>query len=242
MVGSLRRRRWQRLLTPVAISAFVLAGVAILAYRFGETPEEKAERLFRQRQLVELRSFTQKQLESGKVSALLMGYYAVATYSTNGKAELQSLLSNLRAVDDRPVFAREVLQRIWEIGTNHSRAAEILEAALLLENPPHRQTRELLSSMLESDANFRDGTFRFEALASIFPERVRIVAASGLQVREAPGMHSAVRGQLKKGERLLLRRELEETKVAGRSGRWSWVLNKNLESGWVFGGYLTTGR
>jgi hypothetical protein len=218
----------------------VAGSVLFVCYRFGETPTEKAERLFSERRLVELKTYAQKRLAAGEASALLMSYYIVAEFSTNAQANLESLLSNLRAIDDRPIFRRETLQRLVQIPSNRARLRAILSAALQVETPPGNETLALVRSILESDADLSGGSADFEALAQLFPRQVRIVSAQKLQFRSAPTIDSEVLRRLEDGERLLLRYSGPAVQVSGKRGRWAFVMDSQLASGWVFDAYLVT--
>lgn len=223
-------------------SVLVAGSVLFLCYRFGETPTEKAERLFSERRLAELKTYTQKRLAAGEASALLMSYYIVAEFSTSAPANLESLLSNLRAIDDRPIFRRETLQRLIQISSNRARFGEILSAALQVETPPGNETLALVRSILESDADLSGGSANFDALAKLFPRQVRLVAAQKLQFRSAPTTDSEVLRRLKDGERLLLRYSGSAALVSGKRGRWAYMLDAQLSSGWVFDAYLVAAR
>lgn len=233
-----RKNRIALLLRWAVLSLAVAGVVLFLFYRFGETPTEKAERLFAERRLVELKNYTQKQLGSGNANPLLMSYYAVAEFSTNSQADLQSLMSNLQALDERPIFRREALQRLLQVEHNRRRAGEILSAALALESVPGKEMQSLLQSLLDSDAELFSGAVDFERLAGIFPARVRVVSAKKVQFRAGPTTESEVLRQFGPGERLLLRRQGEPVLVSGKKGRWVFVLDQQLVSGWVFGAYL----
>jgi hypothetical protein len=218
--------------------ALVAGGILFVCYRFGEAPTEKAERLFTQRRLAELKSFTQKQLSAGDNSPLLMSYYIAAEFSTNAKANLESLLSNLRALDERPIFRRETLKRLIELPENRSRLGEILAAALTIEKPPGTEARALIRSILESDADLSGSTAEFAELSELFPRQVRLVAAEKLQLRMGATTDSEVLRRLENGERLLLRFSGPAVVVSGKRGRWVYILDAQMASGWVFDAYL----
>ncbi|GAB4424442.1 MAG: hypothetical protein OHK0011_05050 [Turneriella sp.] len=234
-----RQSLGSRLLRLMLVSILVAGSALFVCYRFGETPTEKAERLFTQRRLAELKAFTQKRLGAGEANPLLMSYYIAAEFSTNAQANLESLLSNLRALDDRPIFRRETLQRLIQIPDNRKRLGEILSAALKVEKPAGNETLALVRSILESDADLSGGNTDFTALAELFPRQVRLVSAQKLQLRSGPSTDSAVIRQLDDGERLLLRHTGPTVMVSGKRGRWAFVLDAQMASGWVFDAYLT---
>lgn len=234
-----RRNRFAVLLRWALLLCAVAGVVLFLAHRFGETPTEKAERLFTERRLVELKNYTQKQLSSGNANPLLMSYYVVAQFSTNAEADLDSLLSNLRALDERPIFRREALQRLLQVEQNRKRAGKILSAALALENPPGKEALALVQSVLDSDLALESAAVDFDRLAELFPARLRKVAAKRLQFRSGASTDAEVLRQLEPGEQLLLRRQGEIVLVSGKKGRWAFVLDRQLVSGWVFGAYLS---
>ncbi|HMV35319.1 MAG TPA: SH3 domain-containing protein [Turneriella sp.] len=227
-----------RLLRLLLLSLLVAGSILFVCYRFGETPTEKAERLFTQRRLAELKSYTQKRLGAGEASPLLMSYYIAAEFSSNAQASLESLLSNLRALDDRPIFRRETLQRLIQIPENRKRLGEILAAALVIEKPPGNETLALIRSILESDADLSGSSADFAALAEIFPRQVRLVSAQKLQLRSGPTTDSEVLRRLEDGERLLLRYSGPAVLVSGKRGRWVFTLDAQMVSGWVFDAYL----
>lgn len=229
-----------RLLRLGLVSLVVAGSAVFLCYRFGETPTEKAERLFKLRRLAELKNFTQKRLFAGEASPLLMSYYVTAEFSTNAQANLNSLLSNLRALDDRPVFRRETLQRLIEIPENRPRFGAILSAALQVEKPLGNEMLAFVRRILESDADISGGRADFEQLAELFPRQMRVVSAQKLQLRSGPTTDSEVLRRLEDGERLLLRHSGPTVLVSGRRGHWVYALDSQLASGWVFDAYLTT--
>ncbi len=227
------------LLRGLLLSALVAGSVLFVCYRFGETPTEKADRLFKERRLAELKSYTQKLLGSGENSPLLMSYYVVAEFTSNAQANLESLLSNLRALDDRVIFRRETLQRLIQIPENRTRLGEILAAAVMLEKPAGNETLALIRSILESDADLSGSSVDFTALAELFPRQVRLVSAQKLQMRSGPTTDADVLRRLEDGERLLLRYAGPAMLVSGKRGRWIYTLDRQMASGWVFDAYLT---
>lgn len=235
-----RQSLGSRLLRLILISVLVAGSALFVCYRFGETPTEKAERLFTRRQLTELKAYTQKRLGAGEASPLLMSYYITAEFSTNAQANLESLLSNLRALDDRPIFRRETLQRLIQIPENRKRLGEILSAALQSEKPVSNETLVLVRTILESDANISGGKADFDLLAELFPRQLRAVSAQKLQLRSGPTTDSEVLRRLEDGERLLLRHSGPNVLVSGKRGRWVYALDTQLASGWVFDAYLKT--
>jgi hypothetical protein len=234
-----RRSLSSRIVQLLLASVLVAGSALFVCYRFGETPTEKAERLFTQRRLAELKTFTQKRLGAGEASPLLMSYYITAEFSTNAQANLESLLSNLRALDDRPIFRRETLQRLIQIPGNRGRLGEILSAALQVEKPASNETLALVRSILESDADLSGGSADFAALAELFPRQLRQVSAQKLQLRSGPSTDSEVIRRLEDGEKLLLRHSGPTVIVSGKRGRWVYALDGQLTSGWVFDAYLT---
>lgn len=213
-----------------------------VSYRFGETPTEKAERLFTARRLQELKTFTEKRLAAGEINPLLMSYYVAAEFSTNAQANLESLLSNLRALDERPIFRRETLQRLIQIPENRGRLGEIMSAALKLENPASKETEALVRRILESDAELSGNSIDFAVLAELFPRQVRYVSAQRLQLRSGPSTESEVIRRLEDGERLLVRHSGPTISISGRRGRWTFILDEQLASGWVFDAYLSVAK
>lgn len=233
-----RQSLGSRLLRLILVSVLVAGSALFVCYRFGETPTEKAERLFAERRLTELKNFTQKRLGAGEASPLLMSYYIAAEFSTNAQASLELLLSNLRALDDRPIFRRETLQRLIQIPDNRKRLAEILSAAVQTEKPASNETLALVRSILESDADLSGGNADFAVLAELFPRQLRLVSAEKLQLRSGPTTDSEVLRRLENGERLLLRHSGPAVLVSGKRGRWVYALDTQMASGWVFDAYL----
>ncbi len=210
-----------------------------VCYRFGETTAEKADRLFTQQRFAELRDFSQKRLAAGETSPMLFGHYAVAEFTTNQKSNLQSLLSNIAASDARVIFRREALVRISQIGVNSQRAGEVLQQALLLEDPLSPETKQVVRELFRTTHPLTGAEIEFSRLAELFPESLRTVKARELQFRASPGTEGAVLRRLKDGESLLIRITGEGTTVSGKQGRWVHALDSGLESGWVFDAYLT---
>jgi hypothetical protein len=233
-----RRNALQRLLLPVLALALSTGIIVFLVYRFGDTPIERAEKLFAKRDLETLHSYTRKKLEKGEVNPLLYSYFAVAEFSTNPRASLASVLSNIRAVDDRPVFRREAVHRILLVPANLARAGEILGEALQIEKPPTDEMKILIRNLLQSEAPLPGDAGNFAALAALFPDDLRRVHARELQWRSAPSTEGQVLRRLKDGEQLLLRLRGVQTNVSGKSGRWVFSLDEEMNSGWVFDAYL----
>jgi|JI10StandDraft_1071094.scaffolds.fasta_scaffold287954_2 hypothetical protein len=215
-----------------------IGSVWFVCYRFGETTHEKADRLFAERNFVKLRDFTQKRLAAGEVTPLLLGHYAVAEFTTNPKSNLTSLLNNIAAADARVIFRREALVRIAQITENNARAGEVLQQALLLENPLTPETKQVVQSLFKTSHSLAGAEVDFARLAGLFPETVRQVKARELQFRASPGTEGAVLRRLKDGETLLVRVTGEATTVSGKKGRWVHAIDTGLESGWVFDAYL----
>lgn len=231
-----RQSPGRRLGQLLLVSALVSGSGVYVCYRFGETATEKAERLFSERRLTELKAHTQKQLSAGQTSPLLMSYYIAAEFSTNTQANLASLLSNLRALDERPVFRRETLQRLLQVG-NNGRSGEILAALLQGEQPAGKETLALVRDLLQSEADLSGGS-DFSTLAALFPHELRLVSAQKLQFRSGPNTDAAVLRRLANGERLLLRRSGPAVQVSGKRGHWVYALDAQMASGWVFDAYL----
>ncbi len=233
----------QALLTQLRnLLIFLLLGAGCIwfvCYRFGETTAEKADRLFTRQRYAELRDFSQKRLAAGEATPMLLGHYAVAEFTTNTKSNLQSLLSNIAAADARVIFRREALVRISQIATNNSRAGEVLQQALLLEDPLSAETKQVVRQLFKTTHSLAGAEIEFSRLAELFPESVRQVKARELQFRASPGTEGAVLRRLKDGETLLVRMTGEATTVSGKQGRWVHALDSGLESGWVFDAYLT---
>lgn len=235
-----RQKLLRTYLKPVLLAIAGVLLVFFLRQRFGDTAIEKAERLFQKRELADLKTFTQKNLASGEISPVLMGYYAVAEYSVNPDAALKSLLNSILAVDDRVIFRREALQRIWQVEANRHRAGAILREIIALEKPPGTALKNLATEVMASESPLTGEASLFDDLADIFPQAVRRVAAKSLQMRAAPSTDGEVRRRLETGERLLVRKTGPLITVSGKKGRWAYALDGNLESGWVFDGYLQT--
>lgn len=234
-----RQHLLQRLLRLILTVALISGSVVFICYRFGDSPAEKAERLFSKHRLTELRDFTQKRLAAGEVNPLLMSYYVTAEFSVNPQANLSALLGNLRAVDDRVIFRRETLQRLLQLKENQRRAGEILTATLDTENPPGAEMLALIKNLLQSDADLSGAETNFARLQQNFPDRRRRVSAKSLQFRSAPNTESQVLRKLDDGEELFLRSSGAMTAASGKQGRWALVLDHEMVSGWVFDAYLS---
>lgn len=216
----------------------VAGGTWFLCQRFGETAHEKADRLFSKRRFAELRNFTQKRLAAGEVTPLLLGHYTVAEFTTNVKSNLASLLGNIAAADERVIFRREALLRIAQLSENNARAGEVLQQALVLENPLTAETRQVVQMLFKTPHSLAGAGIEFTRLTEIFPEAVRTVKARELQFRASPGTEGAVLRRLKDGETLIVRMTGEVTTVSGKKGRWAYAIDSGMESGWVFDAYL----
>ncbi len=223
----------------LALFAVLAAGAGVfICYRFGETTLEKAERLYSQKKMSELRDFAQKRLAAGEVSPILLGHYAVAEFTVNSKSTLGSLMNNIAAADPRIIFRREALVRIADMRENSGRAGEVVQQALALEAPVSSETRQIIASLLKSSSPLVAADLDFQKLTALFPEAVRQVKARELQFRATPGTEGAVVRRLKDGETLLVRTSGELTTVSGKKGRWIYALDSHLESAWVFDAYL----
>lgn len=225
-------------LKPLLVVAAGALLFVFLRLRFGDTPVEKAERLFQKRELADLKVFTQKNLASGDISPVLMGYFAVAEYSLNTEATLKSLLNSIQAVDNRVIFRREALERIWLLEANRKRAGTILMEILALEKPAGPGLRNLAMEIIASDSPLNNEAGLFEVLAETFPQSVRRVDAKALQMRASPSTEAEVRRRLESGETLLIRKTGPHVTVSGKKGHWAYILDANLDSGWVFDAYL----
>jgi len=233
------RQALLRQLRNFALFALLAVGsVWFVCQRFGETTHEKADRLFAEGRFSHLRDFTQKRLAAGEVTPLLLGHYAVAEFTTNPKSNLVSLLNNIAAADARVIFRREALVRIAQINENNARAGDVLQQALLLENPLTPETKQVVQALFKTSHSLAASEIDFARLAELFPETVRQVKARELQFRASPGTEGAVLRRLKDGETLLVRVAGEATTVSGKKGRWVFVVDSRMESGWVFDAYL----
>lgn len=238
IIGPPRRSILQRLLAPVLVLAALTGITLFLIYRFGDTPVEKAEKLFLKKDLEALQSYTRKKLEKGEVNPLLYSYFAVAEFSINPKASLAGLLGNIKVVDDRPVFRREALHRILQVPANLSRAGEILAEAIRLEQPPGDEMRAFIQTLVQSDAPLTGDAGLFSTLKELFPKNLRRVKAKELQWRQAPSTEGAVIRRLADKEELFIRQQGQPTTVSGKKGAWVFALDHDMQSGWVFDAYL----
>lgn len=234
-----RRRSFAARVLPPLLTLAVLAAITVFfIYRFGDTPVEKAEKLFAKRDLEGLQSYTRKKLEKGEVNPLLYSYFAVAEFSVNPGASLATVLGHVKAVDDRPVFRREALYRILQIPANMPRAGEILGEALKLETPPGQEMKALIRTLLKSESPLSGDAANFSALKVLFAADVRRVKAKELQWRSAPSTEGQVLRRLKDKEELLIRLSTPVTTVSGKKGSWVYALDEGMNSGWVFDAYL----
>ncbi|HRP68087.1 MAG TPA: SH3 domain-containing protein [Turneriella sp.] len=226
----------------VALGVFTIAltgaSVTFLYYRFSDTPVEKVEKLFLKRHLTELRDFSRKQLEKGNTNPVLYSYYAVGEFSTNPKSQLSSILSNIKAVDERPIFRREALTRILQIPSNYARAGEILTALVDFEENNDDAIKDLIARLVDGEAVLESRASNFIFLKETFPKRVKQVAAKELQWRTHPSTESDVIRRLEDGEELFVRKTEAGTIVSGKKGHWAYVLDSAMQSGWVFNAYL----
>ena len=118
------------------------------------------------------------------------------------------------------------------------RAGEILTEALKIEKPPGAELRGLIQELVKSSLPLTGAESTFGELTQLFGKDVRQVGAKRLQMRSAPSTDASVVRQLEDGETLLVRSANAPTNVSGRSGKWTLVLDRNMESGWVFDAYL----
>ena len=215
----------------------IAASIFFLVYRFSDPIEVKAEKLFIKRQLDDLHKFTKNKLEGGASSPVLFSYYVVAEFSLNKEANLNSLLSNLEAIAARPVFRRETLLRLLQIPSNNDRHGAILSAMLHIDKDTSMQQHTKL--LFEGNSSLESDSKNFELLEKLFAPNLRTVKARNLQFRDAPSTDSSVLRRLTTGEKLLIRKSGEKTTVSGKSGKWVFVLDTNMHSGWVFDAYLS---
>lgn len=217
----------------------VIAGIIIfLWYRFGETPIERADRLFQKRDFAALQKLARKQIEKGERNPLFFSYDAVATFAVDARTPLAALLERVSAADNRAIFRRETLVRIVEMNAAPKRAGEILTEALKIEKPPGAELRGLIQELVKSSLPLTGAESAFGELTQLFGKEVRQVGAKRLQMRSAPSTDASVVRQLEDGETLLVRSANAPTNVSGRNGKWTLVLDRNMESGWVFDAYL----
>lgn len=233
-----RRNTFKQLLWPLVIIAVATAVVFFLFQRFADSPIERAEKLFARRDLTELRSFTRKRLEKGDVDPLLYSYFAVAEFSINPNASLASVLGHIRAVDERSIFRREVIERLLQIPGNHMRAGEILSEALILEKPPSDELKNLIKGLVKSQINIASNKENFSSLVALFPDDLYRVKARQVQFRKMPSTEGEVLRRLDYKELLLFRVSGAPTQVSGKVGRWVFVIDMGMNSGWVFDAYL----
>ena len=233
-----RRSLVRRFGVPLLLLGAIAGVIIFLVYRFGDTPVEKAEKLFARRDLEGLHSYTRKKLGQGEVNPLLYSYFAVAEFTMNPKASLAGVLSNVKAVDDRPVFRREALHRILQIPANATRGGDILGEALKLETPPGDEMKALIRNLVKSEAPLMGDAGNFSELKTLFPGDIRRVKAKELQWRQSPSTEGQVIRRLADQEELFLRMNGGATTVSGRKGSWAFVLDEQMNSGWVFDAYL----
>lgn len=233
------RRSLVAQLTQLLVATAVIAGIVFfLWYRFSETPIERADRLFHKRDFAALQKLSRKQIEKGERNPLFVSYDAVATFATDPRTSLAALLERVSAADNRAIFRRETLVRIVEINAAPKRAGEILTEALKVERPPGAELKSLIQELVKSSQVLSGAESAFAELAQLFGKDVRHVSAKRLQMRSAPSTDASVVRQLEDGEILLVRTANAPTNVSGRSGKWTLVLDRNMESGWVFDAYL----
>jgi hypothetical protein len=232
------RSLYGRVLRPLAIAGTVAAIIAFLIFRFGDTPLEKAEKLFQKRDLKALRNYAEKNLETADNRPLFYSYFAVAEFSTNSEARLASLLNNIRAVDGRVIFRRDALARVLQISSNQNRLGEILTETIGLEERPGPEIQNMISRILALPATVDSRSANFPTLAAMFPEDLRRVAAKKLQFRANASTEGEVLRQLEEGEILLQRSQGPSLTVSGKRGHWTYALDTSMKSGWVFDAYL----
>jgi hypothetical protein len=233
------RRSLVAQLARMLIVLAAIAGIVVfLWYRFGETPIERADRLFHKRDFAALQKLSRKQIEKGERNPLFFSYDAVSTFATDSRTPLAALLERVSAADNRAIFRRETLVRIVEINAAPKRAGEILTEALKVEKPPGAELRNLIQELVKSSLALAGAESAFAELAQLFSKDVRQVSAKRLQMRSAPSTDASVVRQLEDGETLLVRTANAPTNVSGRNGKWTLVLDRNMESGWVFDAYL----
>jgi len=233
-----RRSTLRQWAIPALVAASVAAFSVFLCHRFGDSPAERAEKLLAARDFAALKSHVGKQIAAGGANPLFHAYLAVAEFSLNNDADLAALMAKIQAADERVIFRREALLRIAEIPQNAARAGIILEAALALENPPGSEMHKLTERLVQAELPLVASPRLFTALAGLFPEKLRQVKAKELQFRKAPSTGGEVIRRLSDREELLVRTSGARTTVSGKQGSWVFVLDRHMQSGWVFDGYL----
>ena len=168
----------------------------------------------------------------------MKGVPSFSAFATQPRTHLATLLERVSAADNRAIFRRETLVRIVESNAAPKRAAEILVEALKIERPPGAELRGLIEELLKSPQPLTGAEGAFAELAHLFGKDVRQVSAKRLQMRSAPSTDASVVRQLEDGETLLVRTSNAPTNVSGRNGKWTFVLDQRMESGWVFDAYL----
>ena len=233
-----RRSLVAQLARIVAVLGVIAGIVVFLWYRFGESPIERADRLFHKRDFAALQKLSRKQIEKGERNPLFFSYDAVSTFATDPRTPLAALLERVSAADNRPIFRRETLVRIVEINAAPKRAGEILTEALKVEKTPGAELKSLIQELVKSSLPLTGAESTFTELVELLSKDVRQVSAKRLQMRSAPSTDASVVRQLEDGETLLVRTANAPTNVSGRNGKWTFVLDRNMESGWVFDAYL----
>jgi len=213
-----------RVLLAVGLVALIST---FLCYRFGDSDIEKAEKLFAAGDLAQLKNFAEKKLRAGEVTPMLFAYYACAEYSLNTQSRLESLLGQIKAVDERPVFRREALERIWKIEKNRARAPEIFRAAINLERPIPPELQTLILSVAEREFEIPKDTNMQLVISSLFSQKQ--IKGKNVQFRQGPSTSAAVLRRFTDGETVGVRRKV---------GEWIYVLDRDFESGWVFIAYI----
>lgn len=215
------------LLKFVFVGAVFALVTFFLIQRYGDTPLDKAEKFYAARELVALQKLTEKRLKDGEVNPVFYSYYAVAEFSINPQSKLDSLLGHVRAVDARPIFRREAISRIWQVGPNRARAAQIFTALLNIENPLGAEVKTLTAHILEHEFELEAGERVQGAVSEILSRRY--VRARNLQFRRTPS---------KSGEVIRRFADVEQVWLRKTAGEWVYVVDEDLHSGWVFSAYL----
>lgn len=233
------RRSLVAQLARLLVALLVIGGiVAFLWFRFGETPIERAERLYHKRDFTALQKHSRKQIDKGDRNPLFVSYDAVSTFALEPRTGLAALMERVSAADSRAIFRRETLVRIVEANAAPKRAGEILVEALRVEKPPGAELKSLIQELVKSSLPLTGAEAAFAELQHLFGKDVRRVSAKRLQMRSAPSTDASVVRQLDDGETLIVRAANAPTNVSGRNGRWTLVLDQQMESGWVFDAYL----
>lgn len=235
-----RRSLAVRIGQPLALLGVAIGLIVFLYYRFSETPVERAERLYQKHDFPALKKHARAQKQKGDQVQLFLSYEAVATFATEPQTRLAALMQAIAAADARPIFRRETLLRIVESGIVADRGGELIAEACKIENPPGAELRHLIGELIKTSQPLRGEDTVAGKLFELFPALQRKVKAKRLQMRSGPSTDAAVVRQLDDNEMLLMRNSLGMTNVSGRTGRWTFVIDKNMQSGWVFDAYLVS--